>query len=188
MNKADRGRGETAPPASVAPKTCRELIARLKLQAHPEGGWYREWYRSPISIPGAFLPGEFEGERSLATAIHYLLPAGSFSAWHRIRSDELWIFLAGGGLEIHQLEQSGRYSLQMLGSGRRAEESLNHTVKAGTWFAARPHPKSPYSLVNCIVAPGFDFSDFELAAPNKLLDLFPDQAGLIRQFCGPGRV
>ena len=92
-------------------------ITQLNLLPHPEGGWYRETYRAAESIPAAGLPARFRGPRAFGTSIYFLLPAASFSAFHRIHSDELWHFHAGDPLELHLLHPDGRHEMRPVGPG-----------------------------------------------------------------------
>lgn len=127
----------------------------LDLRPHPEGGWYGETYRSQITI----------GDRVSATAIVFLLMPGEESAWHRVRSDELWIHQKGGPLEL-DLGGSGAHPTYadrtILGSDPLAGHEFQSLVPGGHWQAARPAGDEPV-LVACVVTPGFDFADFELA-------------------------
>jgi len=138
--------------------TAREYIQYLHLLPHPEGGHYAETYRSgnKFNFPG------FEGERVLGTSIYFLLEKGQHSAMHRIKSDELWYYHDGGCLEIIERNPDGSEKVTKLGKRLDLGESLQHVVKAGTWFGARPAPDTAFSLVGCQVSPGFDFRDFEL--------------------------
>ena len=156
-------------------------VRRLRLRPHPEGGWFRETYRARESIPAAGLPARFGGARAASTAILFLLPAGSFSAFHRIRSDELWHFHAGDALTIHVLGAGGRLSRIRLGPDPRRGERLQACVPAGAWFAAEPGPRGRFALVGCTVAPGFDFRDFELAGREALIRSFPRRRALIQR-------
>ncbi|PWJ25109.1 hypothetical protein ATK17_1221 [Branchiibius hedensis] len=127
----------------------------LDLQPHPEGGWYAETYRSGVTI----------GDRVTATAIVFLLLPGEESAWHRVRSDELWIHQRGGPLEL-DLGGSGEHPAYadrtILGSDPSAGHRFQSLVPGGHWQAARPAGDEAV-LVACVVTPGFDFADFELA-------------------------
>ncbi|HWL28118.1 MAG TPA: cupin domain-containing protein, partial [Burkholderiaceae bacterium] len=109
------------------------LIQRYELQPHPEGGFYRETYRSGMTV----LVGDARMQRSASTAIYYLLPAGAHSAWHRIVSDEIWHFHAGDPLHIHVLEQAGELRTHRLGNPLvTSDADFQVTVSAGRWFAA----------------------------------------------------
>jgi uncharacterized protein len=150
-----------------------DLIQRYNLQPHPEGGFFRESYRSSGLIPHAALPSGFGGDRSYATAIYYLLLQGSKSSWHRIQSDETWHFYLGGSMTILQLSPEGQMTLIRLGSNIMHGETVQYTVPAGYWFGAFPDSETAYSFVGCTVAPGFDFSDFTLVETEKLITQFP---------------
>jgi len=150
-----------------------ELIRLLGLKPHPEGGYYRETYRASGIIPASALPPRFKKDRTFATAILYLLPAGSKSRLHRLFSDETWHFYAGGPLTIFEIEPEGRVSRTILGNDPGSGQRFQHTVKAGIWFGALPCEGAPHSLVGCTVSPGFDFADFEVGRRKDLLAMFP---------------
>jgi predicted cupin superfamily sugar epimerase len=131
---------------------------QLKLQPHPEGGHYAEVYRSDLEIEVA----GFDGARSMCTSIFFLLEAHEVSSLHRIKSDELWYHHDGGTLEIIEIDETGNELITRLGKSLHEGCKLQHVVKAGRWFGARPAKGSEYCLVGCQVSPGFDFHDFEL--------------------------
>ena len=158
---------------------ARRWIDDLHLQPHPEGGFFREVYRSRDIIPKSALPPGFRGDRSLATSIFYLLGQDDFSAFHRILSDETWHFYAGGPLELYTLSSSS-LSVITLGTQPEKEQQLQYTIPARTWFAARPCPGTSYTLAGCCVSPGFDFDDFEMGDRDALCDAFPHAAEVIR--------
>lgn len=155
------------------------LISALGLLQHPEGGWYRETYRSAGQIPGTALPGDFNGLRSCCTAIYFLLEQGDYSALHRIKSDELWFFHGGASLTIHLLTADGNCSAIRLGADIAAGEVLQAMVPGGTWFGAEMSGGGEYSLVSCTVAPGFDFADFEMGDRTTLLAQYPEHQALV---------
>lgn len=155
------------------------LISVLRLVQHPEGGWYRETYRSTGQIPGNALPEYFDGPRPWCTAIHFLLEQGDYSALHRIKSDELWFFHGGAALTIHLLTADGIYSAIRLGADITAGEVFQAMVPAGTWFGAEIAGAGEYSLVSCTVAPGFDFADFEMGDRGRLLQQYPAHEAVI---------
>jgi len=136
--------------------TSDYYIRKLNLLPHPEGGYYSETYRSSMSC--AFEG--FQGERSLATSIYFLLTAERNSAMHRIKSDEIWYFHDGDALDIMMIDLAGKHSTVRLGRNLEENEILQFVVPAGFWFGART--TGTYSLVGCQVSPGFDFRDFEL--------------------------
>ena len=157
--------------------TAQDLIDRLRLAPHPEGGYYRETYRA---ADGIRAPG-FDGPRSISTAIYYLLAAGDRSMLHRIKSDEAWHFYAGGPLLIVALSPDGVLTETRLGSDVARGEIPQHIVPAGHWFGACPAEGSAYSLVGCTVAPGFDFADFEMSSRAALIAAFPQHADWIER-------
>jgi predicted cupin superfamily sugar epimerase len=133
----------------------RSVAQAWGLAAHPEGGWYRETYRSQVSV----TPPGWPGERTLATAILYLLAAGERSARHRVRGEELWLWQGGAAMELTIGEER-----RLVGPDRSAGEELQVLVPAGEWQSATPAAGADeWSLVACVVAPGFEFGDFELA-------------------------
>ena len=138
-----------------------ELIATLDLRPHPEGGFYRQIFRSAVRV----TPMDRRGARAALTTIYFLLPAGSFSRWHQVASDEVW-HLYEGALELLELSASGqsvmRHTLGPVGSGTDAPVC---TISAGVWQAARP--LGDYAFVGCTVGPGFDFADFRLLADDR---------------------
>jgi uncharacterized protein len=159
--------------------TAEELINRLELLRHPEGGWYREMYRSEESIQGAALPDRFSNARSICTAIYFLLQSREISALHRIKSDEIWHFYSGVPLTVHVITPEGGYYPLHLGSDLSAGETFQCIVPSGCWFGAEV-PGNGYSLVGCTVAPGFDFADFEMGCRKELLKQFPELSEIIQ--------
>src|SRR5579862_7268421 len=115
-------------------QSARHWIDTLGLIPHPEGGYYRETYRSSLSIARQALPAQFTGPRLVSTAIYFLLEGKNFSAFHRLRSDELWHFYAGGPLVVHVIDEHGRYSEILLGSDPEAGQTFQAVVRAGCWF------------------------------------------------------
>lgn len=130
------------------------LVAQLDLQPHPEGGYFREIFRSGDAVE----PEDGRGRRSALTTIYFLLAEGDHSRWHRVASDEVWHFYRGAPLELFWVEGE-TVERRLLGSGDGDAVHVA-TVPAGCWQAARP--TGPFSLVGCTVGPGFDFSDFEM--------------------------
>lgn len=136
------------------------LAELLDLRPHPEGGWFRETFRSGVT----FWPRGYQGRRSAATAIYFLLCPGEESAWHVVRSDELWLWHAGGPLTL-RLGGSGAGPAGpmtiTLGGNVAGGEQPQAVVPGGTWQSAVPAGSAP-ALVSCVVTPGFDFADFRL--------------------------
>jgi predicted cupin superfamily sugar epimerase len=163
------------------PAAADDLIKALNLQPHPEGGFYRETYRAGETIPNAGLPARFHGPRHHATAIYYLLRAGERSKLHRIKSDEVWHFYEGDPLTIVAISGEGQLSETTLGRNFARGEVPQHVVPAGYWFGALPAKGSAFALAGCTVAPGFDFTDFELADRRQLLREFPQHKAWIER-------
>jgi predicted cupin superfamily sugar epimerase len=150
------------------------LVRTLQLAPHPEGGYFRELYRATEVVPTP------RGPRPASTAIYFLLTNDTFSALHRIASDEAWHFYAGDALDIVTLDESRP------GDDTRRDLRLDASapfavVPARTWFGARLAPGGAYALVGCTVAPGFDFADFELAEPSRLAARFPAHAAIVAE-------
>jgi predicted cupin superfamily sugar epimerase len=153
--------------------TVNELVRRLDLARHPEGGWYRETYRSRETVAGSALPERFGGARPFCTSIFFLLERGDISALHRIKSDEIWHFYAGAPLTVHAFTTQREHMELKLGPDFAAGESFQIVVAAGCWFGAEVSGAGEYSLVGCTVAPGFDFADFQMGNSSELLREYP---------------
>jgi len=162
-------------------KDAKYWIQKLTLEPHPEGGYYRQTYRSEMLLPKEGLPGEFPSARSASTAIYFLLDAANFSAFHRLRSDEVWHFYLGESLVVHVIEPDGHYSQILLGSDPEAGETLQAVVRAGCWFASHLRDETSFALVGCTVAPGFSFEDFELAKREELVGSHPQHREIIHK-------
>ncbi|GIV20953.1 MAG: hypothetical protein KatS3mg023_2704 [Armatimonadota bacterium] len=155
-------------------------IEKLGLQPHPEGGYYRETYRSSQRLLGCCLR-EHEGPRVAATCIYFLLPGGQFSALHRLRSDEIWHFYAGSPLTLHIIDPQGNLSQVRLGKDLENGETFQAVVQAGCWFGATVEDPHGYTLVGCTVAPGFEFEDFELGNRQQLMEQYPQHRDWIER-------
>lgn len=153
---------------------ANRLVDLLGLSPHPEGGFYRETFRAPLALVG--LP--HGGPRAASTAIYFLLPAGTFSALHRVRSDEVWHHYDGDPLELHLIDDAGAHTTHLLGRDLAAGERPQLVVPAGVWQAAVPRGER-WALAGCTVAPGFDFADFELPARAELIRRLPAHAELV---------
>lgn len=154
-------------------KTAAYWIKKLELQKHPEGGWYREVYLSEDVVPQTGLPSGFRGERSFSTSIYYLVEGDDFSAFHRIKSDEVWHYYYGtSAVEIIMLE-NGHIKRLQLGNDPDKGQKLQLVVPKNTWFSAQLSDKNGFALAGCTVSPGFHFDDFELA-DEKLLNEMPE--------------
>ena len=165
MARAGERRAVPPRPRERRPLNVDEVIRRLALRPHPEGGYYGETFRSPVQL--TLSDGRV---RSASTAIHYLLPQGARSTWHRVRSDEVWHHYDGGALRLYRLG---------LGEVELSPRAPQAVVPAGVWQAAEPVDAAV--LCGCTVAPGFEFADFELAVVDALVAEFPCDAALIRR-------
>ena len=161
-------------------KSAEYWIEKLNLQPHPEGGFYKENYRSTEVIPGEALPPRFGGARTYSTSIYFLLRSEDRSAFHRIQSDELWHYHAGASLSIYVLKED-HVAVHVLGADIERGESLHVVIPANCWFGARVNEDSSYVLAGCTVAPGFDFADFKLAKRHELTSLYPRHTDIIHQ-------
>ena len=167
----------------MSPTTNKEaqlLIEKLKLQPHPEGGWFREIYRSPDMIKTVNLPARFSTDHSFSTSIYYLLQNYDFSAFHRIKSDEIWHFYLGSPVKLYILD-NGVQELVMLGDNADAGHVFQAVVPQGCWFAAEVSVPESFALLGCTVSPGFDFSDLEVASLSDLEPGYGRYATLIRR-------
>lgn len=144
-------------------RTASYWIKTLNLQKHPEGGWFKEVYRSDEVIPDVALPTGFSGSRNISTSIYYLLAGDDFSAFHRIKSDEIWHFYTGtSAIEIISIEE-GKIKKEFCGNQPYDNQQLQVVVPKNNWFAARLTNKNGFALAGCTVSPGFHFDDFEMA-------------------------
>jgi hypothetical protein len=153
------------------------IIRRLGLLPHPEGGHYVEVFRARLQVRSAV----HDSVRRASTAIYFLLRAGEFSAWHRVRCDEAWHFYRGDPLELFTLDAEAGLRRAVLGPDLERGERPLFVVGAGLLQAARVTPggRSGYALMGCTVAPGFEFDDFELPPRSELLERFPEHAAVL---------
>ena len=164
----------------------RKLVANYKLEPHPEGGYFKEVYRSAQTVSAEALGFQFDGERSYCTSIYFLLTAGNFSGFHRIKQDEVWHFYHGHPLTVHVIDEKGKYQAHVVGFDLEEGPSPQLVVPARAWFASSVNSsegEDGYSFVGCTVAPGFDFRDFEMAKRAELLivALFPQHKRYYRR-------
>jgi len=158
---------------------AQTYVQALQMQAHPEGGFYRESYRSAQLMDVTQVEEGVEVRRNVSTGIYFLLEHGNFSAFHKIRSDEMWHFYAGQALEVLEISPAGNLRCTRLGPDVLQGEVFQHVVPAHTWFASRVASGGTFSLVGCTVAPGFDFADFCLAERAALVAVFPQHQQII---------
>jgi predicted cupin superfamily sugar epimerase len=151
----------------------------LKMQPHPEGGYYCRTYESGFSLRKDALPEGFSSDRSLSSAIYFLLEGDEISSLHRIKSDEIWHFYEGSPLQLSILSPSGGLNQRTLGPNIEFGEEFQIVVPAGMWMGARVCRAGSYSFFGCTVSPGFNLDDFELGQKEHLLKLFPEHKVLI---------
>lgn len=160
-------------------KTAEYWIQKLRLTRHPEGGYYREIYRSAEKIPKEALPDRYDGPRIFSTSIYYLLPGNEASYFHRLKSDEVWHFYQGSPVSLFVISPAGGLSETNLGPDFDSGQVLQSVIPAGHWLGAALKARKSYVLVGCTVAPGFDVRDFELGRRQELLALFPQHQAII---------
>ena len=160
--------------------SASQLITQYELQPHPEGGFYLQTYCSKEVIAVSALPTRFSGNRYFSTAIYFLLEGKQFSAFHRIKSDEIWHFYTGIALHIYVLHPDGKGELLKLGNDPVNGYSFQQMVPAGCWFASKPINENGFTFAGCTVAPGFDFTDFEMGKTEQLLKEYPQHEEWIR--------
>ncbi|MBK9333432.1 MAG: cupin domain-containing protein [Ignavibacteria bacterium] len=159
--------------------TSSQWIKNLNMKTHPEGGFFKEVYRSDLSLKKEHLPDEFSGDRNISTSIYYLLSENDKSRFHRILSDELWHFYDGGTLLIFEIDTYGLLKVNRLGMNTEEGDLPQVVIKAGNWFGAALQNKNSYCLAGCTVSPGFHFEDFELADRKELLNTYPEHTDII---------
>ncbi len=152
-------------------------IEYLKLQPHPEGGYYKEVYRSEQQVTRLSSPVA----KQACTSIYYLLEGADFSGFHRLASDEIWYFHKGVPLHVHTIDEQGVH--QVFEVSDTWSGTLSVVIRAGLWFAAEIPSGSGFTLVSCAVAPGFDFDEFEMAKKNELTALYPQHEQLLNKLC-----
>jgi len=168
-------------------------IKKLRLEPHPEGGYFRQTYKSelkmtPWALLSSLLPGTIPTighPRAASTAIYFLLEGENFSAFHRLKSDEMWHFYTGSPLMVHVIDPTGKYSSILLGSDSEAGQVFQAVVPAGCWFASHVADWKGWALVGCTVAPGFEYEDFEMGKREELVKEFPKQREIINRLTRP---
>lgn len=153
-------------------------VRKFSMQEHPEGGYIKQTFRSDRQFD---LPG-YSGPRSAITVIYYLLKSGQFSAFHRIKSDEVWHFYAGSALALYAITGKGDLKRMLLGKDPGGGQTFQAAIEAGSWFAAAVASPKSYSLIGCTVAPGFEFEDLELGDRESLVKQYPRHKKIIEKF------
>lgn len=152
-------------------------IEHLKMEKHPEGGYYKSSFVSADS----FEPATHLETRQFYTSIYFLLRSQDVSHFHRLKSDELWYFHAGSPLTVHMIDEEGNYRDAKVGLNIENGESPQVLVPKGSIFGSTVDQPDAYSLVGCMVSPGFDFADFQLFTQQQLMADYPDHEKIIRQ-------
>ena len=159
--------------------TINNIISKLDLKPHPEGGFFKETYRSKGEINENSLSEQYNGKRNYSTCIYFLLTSDNFSAFHRIKQDEVWHFYDGSPIKLHIISEAGIYSNHTIGINLLQDEVPQFVVPGGSWFAAEVIDNNTFSLIGCTVSPGFSFEDFELISRKELITFFPDKKDII---------
>lgn len=164
---------------------AQDIIARLGLVSHPEGGFYREMYRADESTAGGDMPERYGGARCSSTAIYYMLTPDTFSTMHRLKSDEIFHFYLGDPVEMLQIDENGSGKVITLGQDLAAGQMVQSVVRRGLWFGARLCAGGSFALLGCTVAPGFEFADYEEATCQSLLQKCVQYSDLIKALTRP---
>ena len=156
-------------------KDAIQIIKRLKLKKHQEGGYFKQTYTADtmVNIEG------YDKPRYISTAIYYMLVGDQFSAFHRIKSDELWHHYTGGSLILYAIDNGKLTKIKM---GKSRGEAPQVILKANTWFAASLTDKKSYCLLGCTVSPGFDYSDWEIGKRNELIKMYPQYRTILERY------
>ncbi len=157
-------------------------ISKLQLMPHPEGGYFKEVYRSDEIIMSENLPKRFTSNRNYSTSIYFLLDGEQKSNFHRLKSDEIWHFYEGSSIKIFVIDVLGNLSEYLLGKNLDEGGKFQLVIKRNNWFAAELKEENSYSLIGCTVSPGFNYEDFELADRNNLQKQFPQHEEIIKKF------
>jgi uncharacterized protein len=166
--------------------TAEELIRHFQLQPHPkEGGFFRETYRSENVWPQAALPPRYPSDRRASTAIYYLLTPATFSALHRLQTDEIFHFYLGSPVRMLQLAPDGTGRTIVLGPDLIAGQQVQVVVPRGVWQGSMLEPGGDFALLGCTVAPGFEYADYENGTRTELLKRYPAFAEAITRLTLP---
>lgn len=159
---------------------AEELIQKLGLQPHPEeGGFFRETYRADESLSADTIDARYGADRTVSTAIYYMLTPTTFSAMHRLKSDEIFHFYSGGPVRMLQLFPDGSGKEIVIGSDVMAGQQPQVLVPRGVWQGSFLEPGSEYALMGCTVAPGFEFADYDHGNREELTAQYPKFKELI---------
>lgn len=157
------------------------LIKKLNLIRHIEGGYYFEYYRAKGKIKKGCLPKKFKGDRVYSTSIYFLLQGDDFSAFHKLKADEVLHFYDGVTLLVYIIYPDKHIEIKRLGRNIKKGDSYQILIEAGCWCALKPEKRNNYSLIGCTVSPGFEYDDFTLAKKEQLIKLFPEYKDIIEK-------
>jgi hypothetical protein len=164
---------------------ARYYIDKLKLQKHPEGGYFNEIYRSDEIFTASVLPKRYDGDRAFSTSIYFLLEGKDISAFHKLQSDEIWHFYDGCPVKVYIITPQRTLEERILGFNLDNKESLQTVIHMHSWFGAELMDKTSFSLIGCTVSPGFDFRDFEIGKREHLLEEYPEFSSTILRLTKP---
>jgi len=162
---------------------AQKYIKQLQLKKHPEGGYFREVYRSGERILPTHLPKRYKSSRNFSTSIYFLLQEMQFSSFHILKSDELWHFYDGWKVLLYVINKDGELVTKKLGKDKDCQLQL--TIEKQNWFAAELEDKKSFTLFGCTVSPGFEFEDFQLGKRDELIKKFPQHSALIKRLTKP---
>jgi len=154
-------------------------ITKLGLEAHPEGGYFKRTFQSEELISEKELSVQFEGKRLLYTSIYFLLTSNDVSHFHRLKSDELWYYHGGSPLSVHIIDENGQYTEHKLGLNLDQGEVPQVLVPKNCIFGSSVKDEDTFSLVGCMVSPGFEYQDFEMFTQEELLSKYPKHKEII---------
>lgn len=160
------------------------FISKLNLEAHIEGGYFKELYRNKDIMNSDVLTESYDGERCLSTTIYYLLKSGQVSKFHKLKSDEIWFYHYGSPFIIHMIDFNGKLSSVKLGLDIENGEVPQLIVPANVIFGAEVSEEDSFGLVSCMVSPGFEYQDFEIYSSEQLREQYPKHKEIIRKMNG----
>ena len=160
---------------------AESIILKLGLQPHIEGGYFVETYKNSHHITSDNTHLDFEGTRPIATTIYYLLKSSQVSKFHKLKFDEQWFFHSGSALLIYLIDKKGKLEKVRLGDNVTENEKPQFLVKSGVILGAEVIEQNSYTLVSCVVSPGFDYKDFVLFEADDLIQQFPQHEDIIKK-------
>lgn len=163
--------------------TAEQIRQHFGMGLHPEGGWFTMTHQGEDTFRAAGLPQRYEGDRNASTAIYYLLTPDTYSAFHRLQTEELWHHYTGGTVVIHVIFPDGRYKKIKCGPRLQDGEQFQVLVPKQTWFSAEVEAGDDFGLVGCTTAPGFSYKDFELGKEAELIAAYPQHRHLFERLC-----